>query len=434
MIRITRWFLFLFVFSLPILPEEFGLRSATLPDVSVIRLIIMLLFLSFIVTLLLDRDVANRLKKIFRNYSWLVVLVIVYFFWVLLASFNAPVGRVAVFGAIRDILYFLVPYLVAVTCLSDGKDVLKIAWLVGVSGTLSAIIGVFEYFTGFRLFKIFTNSDSAWNVFDLEKGGEFVGVLSSFPHPLAFGSFLVVSLVFLYLLSLHVGSSKKITIYAMMVLCLMGVVASTSRGAVASLLVCLFFYFILIIFNKYKKIKRDQRILAMLFIIIPLFIFISVATLFIGYGLAKGKSEREYGSSMIRVLQLQRSVAPVKQRPLLGYGVGEAAETLGMKSLTVDNYYLTVTLESGLVGFVLFILVLSIYTIRAAQAYQKIRQPIYLALGMLMAAMSTQLLILSLKQTLPLLFLSCALLLVTISSSNEQKGVKLKMISPRSIA
>lgn len=68
-------------------------------------------------------------------------------------------------------------------------------------------------------------------------------------------------------------------------------------------------------------------------------------------------SGAQAASDATRQLQIEMGVADFLQRPW-GYGLGQAAETLGFRNgngiLTIDNYYLSVLLEIGILGFFAF--------------------------------------------------------------------------------
>ena len=63
-------------------------------------------------------------------------------------------------------------------------------------------------------------------------------------------------------------------------------------------------------------------------------------------------------SDQDRIEQIQMGIPKILSHPW-GYGVGRGAETLGFapagaRSLTIDNYYLDVTLEYGIDGFIIY--------------------------------------------------------------------------------
>jgi len=412
MIALTRYCFFCFVFFLALLPEDFGFRSKSLPDISLIRAILLLMSVSFSLAIITSKRFATKSWLIAKEYSLPACMISMFFGWSIISSLLSPAGYVVIVVEIRDVMYFLLPFLVALFCLRRVRDIRVTVMLLAISASLSAMIGLTEYISDYSLYASITASDSAWNTFALEKT-EFSGVLGSFPHPLAFGSFLAAALVLSMLVYFNRPKISVTLIVAFIgVLCLLGIFVSTSRGAQASLVGGAAVGLVLIIARDYRRIASKEKLLAFLLLFLPVFLVVSVGVAAIGYVLVKGDSENQEKSAMLRVAQLGMSVPLIEKRPILGYGAGQAAATLGMKAKTVDNYYLTVALESGLVGLALFLGILGYFLLQSVKSYMKCRHPYFLVMAVFFTVVSTQLLVLSLKQTLPLLYIGFAIYLV----------------------
>jgi O-antigen ligase len=429
MIRFLRVILFAFVFCLALMPEEFGIKSKALPDISVIRGLLLILTLALVAGLLAGRKIPATLKAALGHYRVPMMMLGLFFAWRIMTSLLSPGGAGTVATAIRDTLYFVVPFLVALICLRDRRDIHYLALMVGISASISALIGLVEYISGFRLYGMLTGPESAWHLFEVYRNGDFAGVLGTFPHPLAFGSYMVAGFYFGLLLYIDRKSPYRVHSVVIMVMCLIGVLISTSRGAQASLVAGMGFAGLLKMLAIYRRVQAGQRPVALMMIVAPTVFFIGIGLATVGYTLAQGGSEKQLGSSMMRVVQLEMSVVPILKRPVLGYGVGKSAETLGMKAQTVDDYYLTIALESGLVGVLLFIAMLASYMLYVSRAYLRYKQSILLILSMFLVAEATQLLVLSLKQALPLLYVGLAMVLVVIrrlEAENQMKWIEIE--------
>lgn len=83
-----------------------------------------------------------------------------------------------------------------------------------------------------------------------------------------------------------------------------------------------------------------------------------VATMFVGRlrRMVWGGGEHQF-STQARLTQIDTGLPMIIQRPF-GHGVGQAAEVLGftngMGVPTIDSYYLSIALEYGLIGFILY--------------------------------------------------------------------------------
>jgi O-antigen ligase len=69
-----------------------------------------------------------------------------------------------------------------------------------------------------------------------------------------------------------------------------------------------------------------------------------------------GDISMEETSTLARVVQLDSGWEAIKQRPILGYGLGNAAQAISRSA--VDNYYLSIFIETGILGFGILLLLL----------------------------------------------------------------------------
>ena len=132
-----------------------------------------------------------------------------------------------------------------------------------------------------------------------------------------------------------------------------------------------------------------------------------------------GKTETEAGSTNIRVLQMQLALPLIIKRPLTGYGPGEAGAVLGLRSKAVDNYYLSLSLESGLPEAAFFIMLLLYflnYSWKLQRNQAKATSTLATAIFWSTAGNVLFLTVLSLEQIMPVMFLLFGMLLVLNSS------------------
>ena len=411
MIKTSKTLLYILVFLLALLPDELALRSDKLPDISALRLILFLLSIFFLVGYLYDRRFNDSVDYFVKNNRLLFFIFFAFFGWRILVSLLSPYGSGSVGTAIRDIFYFAVPFFLCMSCLHYQRAVVSLAQLVGVSAVICLTIGLIEYITGFRLYAAMTPADSSWNIIDDVKG-RYVGILATFPHPLAMGAFMALVMSFGFLLYSHQNGNRRYQAMLVMSVGLVGILISTSRGALGAIVTGVVFNCFILFSALYGRVNGRQKLLAA-GLFGPAAIFIIGAILFaVAFALVVGAGAEQYSSAAARVLQLQMAVDPILNRPLYGYGVGSAAEALGMKSLSVDNYYLTVALESGGVGLLLFLVIQGVFLYRATRLYFRHKYSSYRLLAVLLVVQYTQLLVVSLKQGLPFLYVSFALVLL----------------------
>ena len=92
--------------------------------------------------------------------------------------------------------------------------------------------------------------------------------------------------------------------------------------------------------------------------------------------------------------------------------------------ISIDSYYLSLVLDSGVPALVAFVLLLSYFVFKGLRCSLTNRSDAALLAGMFsisVLGMLVMKLILSLSQNLPLLYLACAMILVLSELSNSEK-------------
>jgi hypothetical protein len=162
-----------------------------------------------------------------------------------------------------------------------------------------------------------------------------------------------------------------------------------------------------------KRTKTYLKIPLLNMAIVVTFIIVTGAW-FGGKNLVQGRCPEEIGSSAVRMYQLERGMPLIIAQPVTGYGPGDSAVVLGLAALTVDNYYLVLALESGLTEVALFVLML-LYFLRLSWNLEKnLPKPLSglaTAIFWSIAGNSVFMLVLSLEQVIPLLFILFAMLI-----------------------
>ena len=113
----------------------------------------------------------------------------------------------------------------------------------------------------------------------------------------------------------------------------------------------------------------------------------------------------------MRFLQFSTAMPFILKNPILGYGPGNAASIIGIgpeNSPTVDNYYLTLGAESGVIALMLFIVILIYAASLGLRLYFKsnIQEKLLLyGISSSIILFSLNIFTLSLKQNFPFAFL-----------------------------
>jgi hypothetical protein len=184
--------------------------------------------------------------------------------------------------------------------------------------------------------------------------------LSTFSTPLGFAEYLAFVLPFI----LHFAIEAKrllvrLAAFATIPVLIYVVLLTDSRlGAVGCLLAVL-------LYGGYWSVRRWRGERSSLFgpavaLAYPLIIVCAIALTFVSnrvHAVVWGGDATQIGSTNVRREQLDIAIPKIESRPW-GYGMLMAADVVGYRTpggiLTLDSYYLTIVLEYGVVGFLIY--------------------------------------------------------------------------------
>ena len=153
------------------------------------------------------------------------------------------------------------------------------------------------------------------------------------------------------------------------------------------------------------------------------FLFFTVIVYQSSLWFVEGRNEMEYSSALVRYTQIERSYYNIKSSPFIGYGPGNAATIVGVKNkqsnYTLDNYLLTLGIESGLPAlFCFLIFIINILLL----CYRSIKNDFFFT-SILISLVSflITLTVLSLKVNIIYLFLFSAIALILNDLNYREK-------------
>lgn len=297
-----------------------------------------------------------------------IALLVIYLIWAVVCAALSAAPVISIYYLIKLMIGPVLIFLVAMSCLKDRKDVDFVLMLIVIAALAAASVGMIEAYKQKNIFfdivpSLFPQGDegeSAWAeklAGDKSRDGAY-RVMSTFTHPLTFGEYLALTLpLAVYLVGFVPQFWHRvfglITIPAMMA----GLyVAHTRSPLLAAGVVILGLIGFLGVRAMGQKRRFGASALGFFVLIVSVMAF--AALVIIGLDMAAGRGAGEIGSTMARIVMFQRGISLVLAQPLVGYGPGLAAVTLGFLPgftvLTIDSYYLSVAMESGLPGLALF--------------------------------------------------------------------------------
>lgn len=226
------------------------------------------------------------------------------------------------------------------------------------------LIGMAETVNQGNLFAKFVDPENSyvqWALSNKVRGGEY-RAQSTFGHPLTFAEFAAVGLcVSLGLLYLRRSSASTYFIAALIVVVGVGsVLLARSRAGYAAAAVSCFFIFIGPLLVGFLKGRLTLKGLVFWFFSIG-FIFIAfVVVAFVVFDHAFGSRSFDVSNSA-RITMFTRGGELLLESPVVGYGLGLAAEMIGVRAYsgvsryTIDSLLLSYAVDSGVFAILAFL-------------------------------------------------------------------------------
>ncbi|MDP3024932.1 MAG: O-antigen ligase family protein [candidate division Zixibacteria bacterium] len=267
--------------------------------------------------------------------------------------------KYASFPGFLRVSYFFLLYLLVVNVITDFKRVSFLVKTVIVSTGLVSLIG---------LLQVLGISFTAWIPAFPSR------ITSTFGNPNFLGSFLAITLPLTAVSYLSSANRKKLIYLAIFLLGFVGLLLTRSRGAIAASILSFLFMGGIIIFGRLQAFIERRRSLAFLglLVVVVLFVFI-----FLDSGsesLAKRFSEAApgEGSLFYRLKIWESTLNLIRHNFFFGTGLGtfqiyfpQYAVQDFYKLVPIgnllhsENEYLEIWSESGIIGLVLFLWIIS---------------------------------------------------------------------------
>lgn len=297
-----------------------------------------------------------------------LALLLGYLGWAAIASLHS--GTV-LFSLHFQIKLFVGPLLLLFVILgttSDQRDVDRVLRVLMLAALIAAGLGILE---GLRRSSVFhqylsfmmpsiTDRDDEWaaRLTREPQPGSSYRILGTYSHPLSFAEYLTMMLpVALYFSVYGQRVWRWIGLFALPAIGLALFYTHTRSGLIAAGVSTITMTALLSV----RAMRRRNNFAGALAGGYTLIILVVVAMILAGAMslMIEGRNRLEAGSTMARVLMFERGADLIAASPLLGYGPGKAAAAIGylpgFKVLTIDSYYLSAALETGIPGLMLLV-------------------------------------------------------------------------------
>jgi hypothetical protein len=360
--------LYLLIFLLAVWPPYLSFQGLPGPSINPTRLVSWalsaLLFFWIVASPRMRAQLWKRISA-FPGFFWMLGG---YFVWAFVCSLAGDYPVPSIYHLIKQALGPLVAIFAVLMCFRDKRDVERAFVVMLAAAGLAVLVGLVEYARKGNIFwdylpSLFPQGDEAAQytetlLKDKSRSGAY-RVTSTFSHPLTFGEYLALCIPVAGYLALE-AKARLLRLAAWMAFpfLIAGIYLAHTRSPLIAAGItagCMGLYMAI------RAMRQKRSLFLSLVGIMSIAVIVSAGVVAAGYAidLVIGRDAAERGSSMARLIMLERGGEMLALSPLLGYGAGQAAFAIGfipgVSVLTIDNYYLSVALESGVPGILLFI-------------------------------------------------------------------------------
>ncbi len=351
----------------PLWPVYLHVKLGPMPILTPPRIVLYAITACWLYDMAASRWRRDQFILAIRRNAWLVGSVFT-IFGVGALSLPLAEGRAyAIPEFLRQAIIWLAPFCAFMTYVRRRRDFIRLLKALAIGGAISGAIAVAEAGTGTLLAKLlspFIADDAEWlrQVQEQKIRDGIFRAQAGHTHPLSLGEYLAMSAP----LSLAFAASARMTRwrlfwFAALVMTIAGAAATNSRGALLALAIS-GAVGTFIAAKRYLMRPRSSRILPVAGVVGLILLVASPVIAAGAYILVTGKGATSAAnSSQSRIEQIEQALPKIMKRPVGGYGAGRAARVLGYwgRTLTIDNYYLSLALDYGVPGPAAFVSLLA---------------------------------------------------------------------------
>ena len=370
--KLLRRMFFLMVFVYLCVPAYYAIETGVLPWISARRVIAGTMIFLFGITVAGSKAARDKILDTMQSARPLAVLSIGFLVLLFVSILTSRAPAQALNGFVDSVLVWYVPLFACIFVVRTEKDILLLLKIIAAAGIVDATLGGIEFVLERRFyFDIFPES-MLESMLASNPALEQMYTISNFRHgiyrassiysvPLSFGEIAaMVAPVGAYFF-FH-GEKLKWRLFGMMVVVasLGSLIVSGARGGFVAFLVAmptmLFLWTV-----RYAKENRGSLVA----VIMAAFALIGTIAA-MGLIAFSGKLSRTIfggnetaGSTSARFDQFNQALPHIMRNPVTGHGRGTAADLVGFYTPgntipTIDSYLITLLVEQGVTGFLLF--------------------------------------------------------------------------------
>lgn len=410
----------IFLFAFGVIPFYLDIRLHENVGLNPQRLLVVGMLVLTALCVLGAKGAQNRISLSIHTNKKIYLAVAVYLL-LRVASFAMNPSQYSFFILLNEVLmnFFILFY--SAIFVDSVKKIKILLCILIVSALYVSIFGIVEGAISANVFRTLANTATQTGEIAAQikiRDGNY-RVQSTFEHPLALSQYLIIVIP---LLVIMIGAKlwRGMALVVFLPLFLVAAYLTYAR----SVFVCLFIAVIIVSLSivKLKYLASVSTSTRQVYYMVHKFtVFMGVITLVGGIlFLSSGGSDTQQSSTATRLVQLNNGIMGVKEKPLLGHGIGNAKKVIigigdtvsggeAVWNETIDSYYLGEALDSGLPALFAFVLIFVIasrvmYRMSVDRTINKSMRELALAISASVAAGAASMSVLSIFTILPILF------------------------------
>ena len=346
---------------MPLWPLYIHLKFGPAPILTPPRLILYVITAFWIYDMAASPLRRGQFLVALKRSRWLSGLVFGFF---ALNAVSVPIAEGSLSSAqefFRQVVIWLLPFCAFVTYVRKFSEFKRLLVVTTLSAGIAGLIAIIELGTGTLLamkLSPLISDDAAWLRIaqELKSRDGVFRAQATHTHPLSLGEYLGFCAPLAFAFMGAARSKRRILWGLVLVTILAGVAATGARGALLGMAAGLGVTGGLAVFRLLRNDRffRFRPLIGLatisLFLVSPVVVYGAHKVITGAAGTSAAKS------SQARIDQIKMAWPKIIKRPVGGYGTGRATRIIGYwgRTLSVDNYYLTLAVELGFPGPIVF--------------------------------------------------------------------------------
>lgn len=295
----------------------------------------------------------QRLEK-----HWILVFMLIAFYGMrILSSLTSEDTFFQLYAFFRNEFLVTFPiFFYALLAIKDERSIRKVLVTLVISGFFASIIALVDFYQKKNLFMglVPVNSDYLMGVFLDKTRDDSYRAQGTFEHPIMLGQFFILLLPIIWTLLRQSNKVLSAVFFAITgILAFAAIYASGSRAALGLGLVVIVLFVFWEIYAWTKTSKN--RVLQYLVVSqLPIPIVGAMLAIYFYKDNAIGTTQETFSSTNARIDMLVGGTPKVFESPIYGHGLGEHLQVFSLVGRagirTLDNFYLLIGMESGLIA------------------------------------------------------------------------------------